>query len=83
MQLSKYVVSVIRQLNFDDITQNYKIAEIFENAEKTAPSSADADILKIVGGSLTMWYSPAEDTYCPMIAWNNGTSTFSLENIDE
>ena len=83
MELSQYVRNAIVGINFVEKDHDSRAISIIKEASVKAPNQHDAHILDIVGGSLSMTYKGREQVFAPILVWNDGSRSFSMEDISQ
>lgn len=83
MMFSQFVLNVFNEADGVEHRRKYNINPIFRDAEKNVDNVEDHNIIKIVGGALSMSFNEAKDSYVPFIVMADGSRSFSMEDIDE
>lgn len=79
--LTEYVLNVINGV--DAIKSKHQIISLFKDAETSSCSQQEIAELKIIGGAISMSYSDEADNFRPMITMNDGTRSFSMDDINQ
>lgn len=82
MELSKYVIDAISAISSSDSRHNFAAARTLRNAAESAENSADAHILELASGVVSMSYSVAEHHFSPLAIFE-GKRTFAMEDIQQ
>lgn len=83
MEFSQYVTEAIASIDHVEKDRDYDAISLIKGAMENANNEADAHILHIISGSMTMTYNLKEQTFMPCFIDFNGQRTFALEDIEK
>ena len=83
MEFSKYVLDVIKSIDYVEKDHDMSVVSILRKMSVKAPSKTDAHVLDVIAGAITLFYKVKEHSFGPLVIWNDGRRSFALEDLIE